>query len=253
MKLMTKSGEFVLKAILIVSAAFALASCKEKGPLEFKADDTTVVNIGTVKEADGPVEFTILYYNATPDTLVAAQSRSSCRCTTPRVNNRPVPPGEYQSIPVKYNPSYQKGAVDEQVDIRYTDGTIRSFPFIANVVPMKHPVTDHARYAMGRDFYSSHKVLSFGLMEPGETKEMYFSIGNDTPRKMKVAFELDGKYAGNVAMRSRVVMPRDGRDTVHVRFTMPDLPSGDTLQVKILPVIGSAPAEQALTLKAKSR
>lgn len=240
-----------IKAVVLLSLAILAVSCKEKGPKEYIAGDTTVINLGKIKEADGDVEFVILYKNETPDTLIAAQSRSSCHCTTPMVNNIPIPPGYYQRIPVKYSPAYQKGAIDAQVDIRYKDGTIRSFPFVGEVIPMKHPVTDHARYHMGRNFYTSYKKLSFGIMKPGETKDMYFGLGNDTPRNMKVEFELDGLNVDYVRMNRELTMMPDGRDTLHVRVTLPlDFTPGDSLSVKLQPVVNGVPTENHMTIRA---
>ena len=256
MKLITDKSIMLLRAALVFSLALPIVSCKEKekGPREYIADDTTVINIGTIKEADGPVEFIILYKNSTPDTIYAAQSRSSCRCTTPMVNNLPIPPGYYQRIPVKYSPAYQKGAIDAQVDIRYKDGTVKSFPIMGTVIPMKHPVTDHARYHLGRNFYTSYKILSLGFLKPGETKDMYFGLGNDTPRNMKVQFLLEGEEADLIRMNRELTMMPDGRDTLHVRLTMPlDSAPGDSIIVKVQPVVNGAPTEETMTIRAKSR
>lgn len=254
MKLVTSKSIVLLRAALVFSLALPIVSCKEKGPREIIANDNAVINIGTIKEADGPVEFIILYKNDTPDTMVATHSRSTCRCTTPLVNKMPIPPGYYQRIPVKYNPTYQKGAIDAQVDIRYKDGTIKSFPFIGEVIPMKHPVTDHAKYHMGRNFYTSYKVLSLGLLNPGETKDMYFGLGNDTRRNMKVEFKLEGEKADLIRMSRGLTMMPDGRDTLHVRFTMPvDSQQGDSVVVKVQPVVNGAPTKETMTIRAKSR
>lgn len=254
MKLLTSRELIIFRFFTLFVLATLTVSCKEKGPREYIVDDTTVVDIGTLKEADGTFEFVILYKNDTPDTMVATHSRSSCHCTAPVVNNLPIPPGEYHRIPIKYNPSYQKGAIDAQVDIRYKDGTIKSFPFIGKVIPMKHPITDHAKYHMGRDFYSSYKVLTFGLMNPGETKEMYFSIGNDTRRNMNVKFKLEGEKAGQIRMNQELTMMPEGRDTVHVRLTMPsEAAAGDTVVVRVQPVVNGATTEETMIFRAKSR
>ncbi len=254
MKLITNGIIAFLRPGLVLLAALAVFSCKEKGPREYIVDDNTVINIGTIKEADGPIEFVILYKNDTPDTMVATHSRSSCGCTTPMVNNLPIPPGEFHRIPIKYNPAYQKAAIDAQVDIRYKDGTIKSFPFIGTVIPMKHPVTDHARYHMGRNFYTSYKELTIGLLYPGETKEMYFSIGNDTPRNMKVEFNLEGEDADLIRMSRELTMMPDGRDTLHVRLTMPlDYHPGDSVSVRVQPVVNGIPTEETMTIRALTR
>lgn len=254
MKLVTSKSIVLLRAALVFSLALSFVSCKEKGPREYIANDNTVINIGTIKEADGPVEFIILYKNDTPDTMVAMQSRSTCRCTTPVVNKIPIPPGYYQRIPVEYNPSYQNGAIDAQVDIRYADGTIRSFPFIGKVIPMKHPVTDHAKYHMGRDFYTSYKILGLGPLYPGETKDMYFGVGNDTRRNMKVEFKLEGEDADLIRMSRELTMKPDGRDTLHVRLTMPlDSQPGDSIVVKVQPVVNGVPTEETMKIRATTR
>lgn len=254
MKLLTSRLSILFRVFTVFSLAVSLVSCKEKGPREYIVDDNTIINIGTIKEADGPIEFVLLYKNDTPDTLIATHSRSSCQCTTPVVNNLPIPPGQYHRIPVKYSPAYRKGAIDAQVDIRYKDGTIKSFPFIGTVIPMKHPVTDHAKYHLGRNFYTSYKILSLGLLLPGETKEMYFGIGNDTPRNMKVEFALEGDKAELIRMNRDLTMMPDGRDTLHVRLTMPlDSAPGDSVIVKVQPVVNGVPTEETMTIRAKTR
>lgn len=254
MKLLTSRLSILFRASALIVLAASLVSCKEKGPREYIVDDNTVIDIGTIKEANGPVDFVILYKNTTPDTIYAVQSRSSCRCTTPMVNGLPIPPGYYQRIPVEYSPSYQKGAIDAQVDIRYADGVIRSFPIIGNVIPMKHPVTDHARYHMGRNFYSSYKILSLGFLKPGQTGDVYFGLGNDTPRRMKVKFELEGKDSELISMRRELEMAPDGRDTLHVRLTMPaDFAPGDSVIVKVQPVVNGVPTEETMTIRAKTK
>lgn len=254
MKLLTSRLSILFRASALIVLAASLVSCKEKGPREYIVGDNTVVDIGTINEADGPVDFVLLYKNTTLDTLVATHSRSSCRCTTPMVNNLPIPPGEYHKIPIKYSPAYQKGAIDAQVDILYKDGTVRSFPFIGTVIPMKHPVTDHAKYHLGRNFYTSYKILSLGLLAPGETKDMYFGLGNDTPREMKVKFELEGEKADLISMSRELTMMPDGRDTLHVRITMPlDSAPGDSVVVKVQPVVNGVPTEEAMTIRAKTR
>jgi len=244
------------KITLAAAASLVLlaASCAPKGPKEYIVDDHTIVDIGTIKEADGPVEFVILYQNTTNDTIVARQTRTTCRCTTPIVNNKPIAPGEWQRIPITYDPAYRSGAIDGQVDIRYKDGVIRSFPFVGKVIPMKHPVTDHARYHLGRDFYAGNKLLSFGILDPGESKRVTLNVGNDTPRKMDVHFDLQGERPECVAMRRDLEMDKDGRDTLHVTFTMPEsIASGDSVVLRLQPVVAGKPTEESIKVIAKAR
>lgn len=240
-----------------LAAVLMLAGCKNNGKdkiREYVVDDTTVVNLGTINEADGPIEFVFLYKNNTPDTLVAQATRTTCGCTTPMLNNMKIAPGEIQRIPIKFTPAYKKGYMDEQVDVRYTDGTIRSFPFTVTVNPMIHPITDSCRYPLGEEFYSSHKVLSMGVMEAGETKDMYFHYGNNRKEPISVRFELSGKYSEIVNMHRELMMNSEQRDTMHVKFTMPsDLAPGDSVSVIIQPYINDVATEEVLNLQARRR
>lgn len=241
-----------------LAAALAITGCKNKdgkGKIrEYVVDDSTVVELGTINEADGPVEFVFLYKNNTPDTLVAQATRTTCGCTTPMLNNMKIPPGEYQRIPIKFTPAYKKGYLDEQVDVRYTDGSIRSFLFTVTVNPMLHPITDSCRYPLGEEFYSSHKVLSMGVMEAGDTKDIYFHYGNNRKEPISVRFELSGQYSEIVRMTRELMMNSEQRDTMHVKFTMPkDLAPGDSVRVTIQPYINDIATAETIKLEARRR
>ena len=239
------------KHILIAACVcIAAAACQPKGPKEYIVTDTSIPDLGKVKEADGPLSFVMLYKNETNDTIVPFQFRTSCNCTSPGITNMPIAPGEYQRIEVTFKPAYKKGAFEESIDILYRDGKIRSFLFIGEVIPCVHPVTESAKYAMGLDFYSSHLKLSYGHILPGKTADMYFHIGNDSGKNMKVRFELDGEYESSVRMTRELMMRKDQRDTLHVKVTMPELNQDDTLKVKIQPYINDQPTDETITLTA---
>ena len=71
---------------------------------------------------------------------------------------------------------------------------------------------------------------------------------------MNVKFELEGKDSELISMRRELEMAPDGRDTLHVRLTMPaDFAPGDSVIVKVQPVDNGVPTEETMTIRAKTK
>ena len=233
-----------IRTNFFVDAPFTL------GEGEFMIEAGESVSIGTINEADGEYRFTLYMRNETADTLRPAQYRTSCGCAQSSMNNAPVPPGELQRIPIVFNPAYKKGPFEENVDIRYRDGSIRSFRIGGEVIPMIHPITESCRYAMGEEFYTSYKVLTFTAIPAGESKEMYFNYGNNTSGEMQVRFELEGENASLVSMCRSLVAGPDARDTLHVKISVPPGTPPGEVNVTLQPVINGVRTQDHMTIRA---
>ena len=242
------------KSICIIAAAALLAAChgnktagSEFGPGEYLWEPGKTVDLGTINEIDGKIEFTLIYKNETGDTLVPKMWHASCGCTVPSLNNAPVAPGEYHRIPMKYNPAFKKGPQQEQLDILYENGEVENLFFTVDVVPYLHPIEEDRPYHLGENLYSSHKILSYGHRQRGETADFFFRYGNGSQEEVMLRFEVEGEYADRMRLCREVLMGPDQRDTMHVKIDVPaDLPRYDTLKFVIQPYINDIPTEDVM-------
>ena len=94
----------------------------------------------------------------------------------------------------------------------------------------------------------SHKVLNYGRLRPGETGDFFFRHGNGNDRKATVTFDIPDAWKPYLRMRQPGKMKADERDTVHVKFTMPE--GLDSLQFSIQPYVDGRPTEEVLDVRA---
>lgn len=102
----------ILTAALVAAAASAQLQWKE-----------TAWDFGIIKEADGKVAHRFAYRNGGADTVVVKRTSSSCGCTTARLADTVILPGDSGSLLVEFNPSYRPGPFKKHVAVHTDKGT----------------------------------------------------------------------------------------------------------------------------------
>ena len=236
---------------LLVTAAMA---CGPKdGVKVIRASESTEADFGNIKEIDGKVTVRLLCRNEFADTLFPVSIHTPCGCTIADTDKKPIAPGEDEVIEVTYNPAYRPGPMMEEIQVYYQNSPVRFRSFIikGNVIGFNHPIEEDRPYNMGEGLYMSHKVLIFGSMRPGQTRDMFFRHGNGNTKKANIVFDIPHEYQPYLRMRQPGKMKADERDTIHVKFTMPE--GVDTVLFKIQPMVNGKPTESAITVKADLR
>ena len=247
---MTKGPGMTAAAVLLALCAVA---CGPKGPKVYHVSESVAADLGTLKEIDGPVEFTLMVFNPYQDTLYPKMIYTPCGCTSAKSDKTPVAPGEEEVIKVTYNPAYRAGKMREELVLYYQNSPVRTrhIAIMGEIIGYNHPIEESCRYNLGQDFYSSHKVLSYGLFVPGETKDMFFRYGNGGKRAAKVSFEVPQEWVPYIRIKQPGKMKADQRDTVHVKLTMPE--GVDTIRFSIQPVINGKPTDEPLNVIGRLR
>lgn len=243
-----------LKAVVLTVAAAAAISCGERGANRtYRVAEGQPVDIGKIKEIDGPVTITLLARNDLGDTLYPVRTQTQCGCTVAASERKPVAPGEDEVITVTYNPNYRPGPFDYEVYIQYIDSPVRTrvFSFKGNVIGYNHPIEEDRPYNIGEGLYMSHRVLAFGSLNPGQTRDMFFRHGNGNTKKADIRFRIPEEWQPYIKMRQPGKMKADERDTIHVKFTMPE--GVDTVLFYLTPVVNGKETEQKITVKANKR
>lgn len=239
------------KAMIAVVLILSAAACTPKdGMRTIRTADGQEADLGKIKEIDGRVTVRLLAKNTYPDTLYPVQLYTPCGCTQARFDRKPVAPGEDEILEVTYNPTYRPGPMREEIQVRYQNSPvqIRTFAIKGQVIGFNHPIEEDRPYAYGEGLYMSHKVLSYGRLRPGETGDFFFRHGNGNSRKADIAFDIPDAWKPYIRMRQPGRMKADERDTIHVKFTMPQ--GLDSVEFAIQPRVNGKPTETVLTLRA---
>lgn len=234
-----------LAFLLILGAA----SCTSAPKTYVYDPENPYINLGKINEIDGPVSFDVVVKNNFPDTLYPLRTAVECSCTTLDVYYEPVPPGGSITLHTTYDPAYRKGPQGESAAIYFKGNVTALFEIQADVVPYNHVITEDHPYAYGHDLYMSHKMLPFGRVAPGETRDIYFRIGNGSTKKAKIELVPEGDDTGSVRFRQPGKVAADWRDTIHVKFTMPENKvADDTVRFSIQPLVNGEPTDVAMTV-----
>ncbi len=238
------------KTLLFAFALCAIAACGPKGPKEYHITENIEANIGKIKEIDGPVSFKLYVLNDLKDTLYPKMIYTPCSCTAAEITQTAVAPGEEELLEVTYNPAYRPGKMMEEIHILYVNSPVKSRSVIicGEVEGYLHPIEESCRYAMGENLYSSHKKLGFGVMAPGETRDMFFRYGNNTKHKANLSFEIPEEWKPYVRMRQPGKIKGNERDTIHVKFSFPQ--DAEKVSFAMQPIMNGKPTEETISIEA---
>lgn len=242
-----------MRLILRISVPFLF--CLVAGQAGLHAQDLVFddgCDFGTLYEKDGPAVRTFAFRNDRRDTVVICDITTACRCITGSPMFAKVAPGGMGEITLRFDPAYRSGKYEYTVVLWYSGRKARqSMTVRGNVVPMSRPVEEDHPYSLGRGLYTSHKVLPFGSMKPGETKRMFFRYGNGTDAPMDLRFEVEGCCANSIVMERHLSLAPDERGKLYVSLTMPEGWSGSHVN-HIWPVVDGVRLDTPILVKMKS-
>ncbi|MGM9753125.1 MAG: DUF1573 domain-containing protein [Candidatus Cryptobacteroides sp.] len=237
--------------ICLLLSLFLFCACNSGAEKIYRADAQGNINIGKVKEADGPVHLKVVWTNNTDEELRVVSSRSACSCTQLELKAVRVAPGEELEFGITYNPAYRPADVTEKFVILFEGGKFVDMALKASVVQAVHPMKEDCRYDFGEGLFVSYSVLPLGRMAAGEESTMSFRLGNANKKAAKVEFRSEHPHASAAKFRRSIRLKADQRDTLHVHFTMPSgLNPGDTLLIPFQPYVNGRPTESTLTVRA---
>ena len=242
------------RPVFLLALLLMAAACGSRdGIRTIRTAEGQDANLGTIREIDGPVTVRLLIRNDFPDTLYPVQLHTPCGCTNARFDQKPVAPGADEVLEVTYNPAYRPGPMREEIQVRYVNSPVRvrTFTISGKVVGFNHPIEEDRPYAYGEGLYMSHKILSYGQLRPGETGDFFFRYGNGNTRKATVTFDIPEEWQPYVRMRQPGRMKADQRDTLHVKFTMPE--GIDSAAFSLQPRVDGRKTEEVLSVFVKKR
>ena len=202
-------------------------------PLRSQAPSSTITfvervhDFGTILEKNGKVTHTFIFHNTGKTAIVINDIYSGCGCIGKVLSKTPVDPGGKGEVTITFNPDYKSGFFSKEIVVYSNNGQNYNRIWVEGVVvPGEHPIEDDYPYNFGDGLYLRLKVMAFGYLKPGETKQMELNYANSTIKEMTLNFVVEGTKGGLKFTNPGKIGPKT-RGVVTFSYTMPYSGSDD--------------------------
>ena len=135
------------------------------------------VDVGTIREVDGPVEAVFAYRNAGKEPLVVVSVATSCGCTGVDYPRGPLAPGDSAKMVVTYDPKDRPGAFEKQITVRTSAGAA-ALAIEGEVVPRPRTVEDDYPYLVAPGLRISSLAVVVDRAQVGKTFTRTVGVAN---------------------------------------------------------------------------
>lgn len=192
-------------------------------------------NFGKIYEAKGRVSHTFTFSNKGRSPIIIERIAAGCGCTTYSYTKEPVAPGKEGNVAVSFDPQYRQGFFSKEVTIFCSDRSVSRVWVKGSVVPEEHPVEEDYPYAWGAGLYTNLKVLAFGEVGKGRSRQVLLRYANDSKQPMALRFSVEGNRNG-LRIPAMGLLPPKGRGEVLVNFVRGSRQRG-VVVLKVYPVV----------------
>jgi hypothetical protein len=215
------------------------------------AFEERVYNFGTILEKNGKVSHNFVFKNNGKTDVTIADVQSSCGCIGKVITKGPVKPGAKGKVTISFDPSYKSGFFSKEIVVFSNGGNEFNRIWVeGNITPTEHPITDSYPYNFGNGLYLRLKVMAFGYMKPGETRQVELHYANDTNKEMTLSFVAEGNKTGLRFTNPGKIEPK-GKGVINVSFTMP-APGDDDVVIRLQPEVNNKKLTQKVEVKVLS-
>ncbi len=212
-----------MKGILITFLMLAVSVDSIEGQA-LSADimfEERVYNFGTIREEKGKVSHTFIFQNKGKTPVTIGEVNTGCGCIGKVVTKGPVKPGAKGKVTVTFDPSYKSGFFSKEIVVFSKEGKEYNRIWVEGTIePTEHPIKDDYPYYFGNGLYLRLKVMAFGYIIPGETKQMELHYANGTDKEMNLSFLSDSNSGGLKFVNPGKIAP-NARGVIVFSYTMP--------------------------------
>lgn len=180
--------------VLLVIISSRLCAQSDNSTLSFQE---YIFDFGNILEENGMVSHTFIFKNRGKNPIVIDDVINGCGCTGSNFSKEPIGSGNKGQIILTYNPSYRPGFFSKETVVRSNNGkNINHLWIKGEVIPFDHPVEEDFPYNFGQGLHLSLKVLAFGKMKEGTSKQMKLRFVNDTDNPITLKFVIKDQIMG---------------------------------------------------------
>jgi len=212
------------------------------------AFEERVHNFGTIQEKEGKVSHDFIFRNTGKTPVVINDIFNSCGCIGKVITKDPVKPGGKGKVTIIFDPVYKSGFFSKELVV-YSNNR-QEFNRIwveGTIIPAEHSITDDYPYNFGNGLYLRFKVMAFGYMKPGETRQMELQYANTTGKTMALSFIVKDNKSGLKFTDPGTIAPK-AKGIMNFSFTMPQ-PGSDDAIFTLYPYVNNKKLNQTLEVK----
>lgn len=205
-------------------------------------------NFGTILETNGKVSHSFIFYNSGKAPVVINEIYSGCGCIGRVLSKEPVKPGGKGKVIITFNPDYKSGFFSKEIVVYSNNGQNYNRIWVEGIIkPREHPLEDDYPYNFGNGLYLRLKVMAFGYLKPGETKQMELHYANSTDKEMTLNFVVEGMNGG-LKFTNPGKIGAKARGVINFSYTMPVL-SNEDLAFSLHPYVNNKKLSETLEVK----
>jgi hypothetical protein len=217
-------------------------------PSETILFEERVHNFGTIEEKNGKVTHTFVFQNNDTSPIVIDDVHSSCGCIANVLSKDPVKPGAKGKVMITFNPEYKSGFFSKEILVYSNDRRNYNRIWVeGKVKPAPHPVEEDYPYSFGNGLYLRLKVMAFGYLKPGESRQMQLHYANATDKAMTLNFMVEGNKAGLKFTNPGTIGPGE-KGVMNVSYTMTSSAGNDVL-FRLFPYVNNKKLTEPLEVK----
>lgn len=207
-----------------------------------------VHNFGTILEKNGKVSHTFVFHNNGKTPVTISEVQSGCGCIGRAVSKDPVKPGGKGKVTITFDPGYKSGFFSKEIVVFSNNGQEYNRIWVEGVItPAEHPVADDYPYNFDSGLHLRLKVMAFGYVKPGETRQLQLHYANDTDKEMTLNFVAEGNKAGLVFTNPGKIAAK-ARGVINFSYTMPVSAKDDVL-ITLYPYVNNKKLKESLQVK----
>ncbi|MGC4103883.1 DUF1573 domain-containing protein [Ferruginibacter sp.] len=205
-------------------------------------------DFGTIMEKNGKVSHVFTFRNAGKTPVVVTDVFSACGCIGNVITKEPVKPGGKGKVTITFNPEYKSGFFSKELVVYSNDRKEFSRIWVqGKIIPAEHPIEEDYPYNYGNGLYMRLKVMAFGYLKPGETRQMELHYANNTNKPMTLNFLMKDKRTGLVFKNPGTIAAK-GKGVMTVAYTMPKESKDDVL-FTLYPYVNNKQLSETLQVK----
>ncbi len=214
-------------SIAFVILFIFIGSVHAQNPSATITFEERVHSFGNILEKNGKVSHDFFFHNTGKTPVVINDIFSGCGCIGKILSKAPVKPGGKGKVTITFNPEYKSGFFSKEVVVLSNNSTEYNRVWVeGTITPFEHPVAEDYPYNFGNGLHLRLKVMAFGYLKPGETKEVELNYANDTNKEMVVDFKANKT---GLKFTSPIKIPAKGKGVINFSYTMPASGKGDAI------------------------
>lgn len=198
-------------------------------PSESIKFEETVYNFGTIEEKNGKVSHTFVFQNKGKAPVAINDIYSACGCIGKVHSKEPVKPGAKGKVTVTFDPAYKSGFFSKEVVVHSNNGQNYNRIWVeGSIIPAEHPVEEDYPYNLGDGLHLRLKVMAFGYVKPGETRQMELHYANAANKEMILSFAVKDNKTGLTFINPGKIAAK-ARGVIKFSYTRPSVSRGDVV------------------------